>query len=135
MEALVAEQSLMTCRFLKVKVLPMATRFSAWVLPSPRKEWADAMLNEVAYLESKRQVLRWVAGSVLSAVKIRTSYEMERTFMNRGLFKNLVVLGMVMILAMTGLYAIQKPYQRERIRLVILEHVEGSSTQPTQSGR
>ncbi|AHX16172.1 hypothetical protein CH75_05920 [Dyella jiangningensis] len=135
MEAIVAEQSLMTRIFLEAKVLPLATHFAMWVLPAHRKEWAEAMLNEVAYFESKRHVLRWITGSVLSAVKARASYEMERTFMSRGILRKLLVLGSVMILTVAGLYAIQKPYQRERIRLVILQHIEGSSTQAARSGR
>jgi hypothetical protein len=93
------------------------------------------MLNEVAYVQSKRHMLRWIAGCVLSAVKARASYEIERTFMSRGILKKTLVFGSIMILAMVGLYAVQKPYQRERIKLVILQHVEDSSKQPAQSGR
>lgn len=135
MAPLVAEQSLMARNVLKAKVLPTATRFATWVLPSHRKEWAGAMLNEVAYVESSRDVLRWIAGSVLSAMKVRISYEMERTLMSRGILKTFVALGVVMVITMVGVYAIQKPYQRERIKLVILQHVERSSTRPAQSGR
>jgi len=135
MATFVAEQSLMASDFLKTKVLPTATRFATWVLPSHRKEWAGAMLNEVAYVDSSRQVLRWIAGSVLSAMKARVSFEMERTFMNRGILKTCFTLGAVIAVTMIGVYAVQKPYQRERIRLVILQHVEGSSTPPARSGR
>jgi hypothetical protein len=40
-----------------------------------------------------------------------------------------------MVVAVGGVYAMQKPYQRERIKLVVLQHLEGSSTQPARSGR
>jgi hypothetical protein len=135
MAALVAEQSLMASNLLKAKVLSIATRFATWVLPLNRKEWAGAMLNEVAYVESSRDVLRWIAGSVLSAMKVRISYEMERAFMSRGILKTFLALGAVMVVTMVGGYAIQKPYQRERIKFVVLQHLEGSSTQPARSGR
>lgn len=135
MAALVAEQSLMKGNFLKAKILPIATRFATWVLPSHRKEWAGAMFNELAYVESSRHMVRWIAGSVLSAIKARTSYEMERTFMSRGILKTFLALGAVMIVTMAGVYAIQKPYQRERIKLVILQHVDGSPTQRVKSVR
>ena len=134
MAAFVAEQSLMASNVLKARVLPTAIRFATWLLPPHRKEWAEAMLNEVAYVES-RHVLRWIAGSVLGAMKTRVSYEMERTFMSRGILKTFLVLGTVMVVTMIGMYAIQKPYQRERIKLVILRHVEGSSTPSARSGR
>lgn len=134
MATLIAEQSLMTSTLLKTKVLRAATRLAAWVLPSHREEWAAAMLNEVAYVGSSRHMLRWIAGAVLSAMKVRVSYEMERTFMSRGILKTFIALGAVVI-TMVGVYAIQKPYQRERIKLVILQHVEGSSTPPARSGR
>jgi beta-lactamase regulating signal transducer with metallopeptidase domain len=134
MATFIAEQSLMASNLPKAKILSIATRFATWVLPSNRKEWAAAMLNEVEYVESQH-MLRWIAGSVLSAVKARVSYEMERTFMSRGILKTFLALCAVMVVAIGGVYAMQKPYQRERIKLVILQHVEGSSTQPARSGR
>jgi hypothetical protein len=134
MATLVAEQSLMASNVL-AKILSIATRFAIWVLPPNRKEWAAAMLNEVEYVESPQHMLRWIAGSVLSAMSVRVSYEMERTFMSRGILKTFLALCAVMVVAMGDVYAMQKPYQRERIKLVILQHVEGSSTQPDRSGR
>lgn len=135
MAVLVAEQSLMAGNVLKAKVLSAATRFATWILPPNRKEWAAAMLNEVEYVESSRRILRWIAGSVLSALRVRVSHEMERAFMSRGILKAFLVFCAVMVAAMGGVYAMQKPYQRERIKLVVLHHVEGSSTQPARSGR
>ena len=129
MAALVAEQGRMASNVLKAKVLPAATHFATWILPSNRKEWAAAMLNEVEYVESTRQMLRWIAGSVLGAMKVRVSYEMERTLMNRGILRSFLALGAVMV----GVYAIQKPYQRERIKLVILQHLEGSSSRQSKA--
>jgi Na+/H+-dicarboxylate symporter len=135
MAALVAEQSLMASNVLKARILSIATCFATWVLPPNRKEWAAAMFNEVEYVESSQHVLRWIAGSVLSAMKVRVSYEMERTFMSRGVLKAFLALCAVMVVAVGGVYAMQKPYQRERIKLVVLQHLEGSSTQPARSGR
>lgn len=55
--------------------------------------------------------------------------------MSRRILRAFLALCAVMVITMVGLYTIQKPYQRERIKLVILQHVEGSSTPTAQSGR
>jgi hypothetical protein len=125
----------MAINVLKVKVLPAATRFATWVLPPHRKEWAEAMLNEVAYVESTRRMLRWMAGCLLSATKARVSYEVEKIFMSRRILRTCLALATVMVVTMVGVYAIQKPYQRERINIFILKHIEGSSMPPAQSGK
>lgn len=120
---------------MKSMVLSCATRFAIWILPPQRKDWAEAMINEAAYIESWQQVLRWIFGSALGAMKARTSYEMERTFMTRGFLKTSLTFSAVIVVALIGVYAIQKPYQRERIKLVILHHIEGSSMAPAGSVR
>lgn len=87
------------------------------IMPAHRKEWAQAMLNELAYIESSRAAMRWVIGSMLFAIKERTTYELEKTFMNNKTFKTALVLIAVSVSAVVGTYAIQKPYQRERIKV------------------
>lgn len=130
MAAIVAEQSLMADGTLKAKVVLAALRFAAWVLPPHRKEWTEAMLNEAAYIESPRHALRWIFGSVLSSMKARASYEMERAFMSHRILKTFITLSVLAVATLIGVYAVQKPYQRERIKLVILHQVEPSSTPP-----
>lgn len=59
-----------------------AVRFATWILPACRKEWAEAMFNETAYIESRRIAWIWVLECTLFAVRERASFELERTFMD-----------------------------------------------------
>jgi hypothetical protein len=95
------------------------TRVVVWITPSHRKEWARAMLNELAYIESSRAAVRWVIGSMLFAVRERTIYQLEKAFMNNRIFKTALVLVVVAVSGVAGMYAIQKPYQRERIKIEV----------------
>lgn len=92
-------------------------RVAIWITPAHRKEWAQAMLNELAYIESSRAATRWVIGSMLFAIKERTTYELEKAFMNNRTFKTALVLVAVAVGSVAGMYALQKPYQRERIKI------------------
>jgi len=93
------------------------TRVVVWITPPHRKEWARAMLNELAYVESSRAAVRWVIGSMLFAVRERTIYQLENAFMNNRIFKTALVLVAVAVCSVAGMYAIQKPYQKERIKV------------------
>jgi hypothetical protein len=92
-------------------------RLVIWITPSHRKEWARAMLNELAYIESSRAAVRWVIGSMLLAVRERAIYQLEKVFMNYRVFKTALVLVAVAVSGVAGVYAIQKPYQQERIKI------------------
>lgn len=61
---------------------PAAYRLVASVLPPNRKDWADAMFNEVDYVGSRSAALQWVLGCACAAVSARLTYEVER-LMNR----------------------------------------------------
>lgn len=114
-------------------ILTTAVRIAAWILPQRRKDWAEAMLNEIVYVRSRRIALRWAIGSTLCAIKERVFYELEKIFMRREILRVLLGLSAVFVVAMIGMYAIQKPYQRERIKLAILHAAETSSTDHTEA--
>ncbi|MFK2889911.1 hypothetical protein [Dyella flagellata] len=99
--------------------LPAAVRFVTWILPPHRRDWAEAMLNEMAYAGSHRAALLWVLGCTLFAIRARTAYELERTFMSRRILRALLGISAASVIAVVGVYAIQKPYQRERILLYV----------------
>lgn len=100
--------------------LAIAIRFASWVLPPHRKDWAAAMLNEMAYARSRRSALLWALGCALSAIRERGVYEFMRTFTSRRIFKTLFGISALTVIAVAGVYATQKPYQRERILLYVL---------------
>ena len=103
-------------RFVGLITMAMA-RVVVWITPTHRKEWARAMLNELAYIESSGAAMRWAIGSVLFAVRERTIYQLEKTFMNHRIFKTALVLVAVAVSGVAGIYAMQKPYQQERIKI------------------
>lgn len=94
-------------------------RFAARILPHHRREWAEAALNEVAYIGSRRAALSWALGCMLFALKERSSYESARALSPRLILKALLGVSAALLIAVTGVYAIQKPYQRERILLLV----------------
>lgn len=102
------------------KILTAATRLAALLLPPHRKDWAQAIFNEMAYIESRPAALRWALGAVLFAIKERASYELLSLLRPREPHKALVALSLATALTVTGMYAVQKPYQRERILLLVL---------------
>jgi hypothetical protein len=100
-------------------------RIVIWITPQHRKEWARAMLNELAYIESPRAAGRWMIGSLLFAVRERTIYELEEVLVNNKAFKTALVLVVVAVGAVAGTYAIQKPYQQERIKITLHRWLDG----------
>jgi beta-lactamase regulating signal transducer with metallopeptidase domain len=99
--------------------LPAVYRLVAWLLPAHRKGWAEAMLNELAYFRSHRAAIQWALGCTFVAFRERVTYELEKTFMNRRIFK--VLLGFCAALAVgtIGVYISAKPYQRDRIQITV----------------
>jgi hypothetical protein len=102
------------------KILAAAVRLTTWILPPHRKEWAEAMFNEIDYVESRRAATFWVLGAALFAIRERTSYELVSMLRPREFFKALLGLSLAMVIAVMGVYLMQKPYQRERILLLVL---------------
>jgi hypothetical protein len=92
-------------------------RLVTWIMPPNRKGWTLAILNELYFIEPRRAVLRWMIGSTLVAIKERTTYELENASMNMIRTSLIVVAMAVGIVA--GTYAIQKPYQQERIKFAL----------------
>ncbi len=108
------------------KVRIVLVRLAGGILPSHHKDWADAMFNEMAYIPSRRTALLWALGGAWFAIRLRASYEFGRTLKSRGA-QALLGLVAAAVIAALGVYGIQKPYQRERIR-VALFHGGGGST-------
>ena len=96
-----------------------AHRLAVWLLPPHRKEWGEAMLNEVAYIRSRSAASRWVLGCVLTAVGERVAFELGRTFMTRRIFNVMLGLFAVLVIGAVGTYIDAKPYQRERIWITV----------------
>lgn len=99
-----------------------AIRFATWIMPAHRKDWADAMLNEMAYVPSRRAAWHWLLGCTLFAIRERVTYELVRVFMPNGILKTFFTLSAVATIAVIGIYAMQKPYQRERILITLFHH-------------
>ena len=100
-------------------VIRLLSRLVLWIVPSHRKDWAQAMLNECAYIESRRKAARWIAESTLFAIKERSIYQLRKASMNIGAFKAALVLIALAVSFVAGVYAIQKPYQQERIKIAL----------------
>lgn len=88
------------------------------ILPPHHQDWAEAMFNEMAYIPRRGAALRWALGSAWCAIRLRVSYEFGQAARSRGAR---VLLGLVAatVIAALGVYGIQKPYQRERIRAAL----------------
>ena len=78
------------------------------------------MFNEIAYIESRRAATFWVLGAALFAIRERASYELVSMLRPRDVLKALLTLSLVMVITAMGVYIMQKPYQRERILLLVL---------------
>lgn len=103
----------------------LAYRVISWMLPPHRKHWAEVMLNESDYFESRRAAHRWILGCVLAAAKARVTFELERTLMPRKLLKVMGWACAAMAIGAMGVYISAKPYQRERI-WITLRHAVSS---------
>ena len=114
--------------------LPTALiQFATRMLPEHRREWAEAALNEVAYIGSRRAALSWALGCMFFALKERSSYEFGRALSTYPIFKALARASAVLAIALVGVYAIQKPYQRERILLTVFHGCQKSGCPPHSS--
>lgn len=98
-------------------------------MPPQRQDWAQAMLNECAYIESRREAVRWAVESLLFAIAERSTHELERALMNIKALKTALVIALVLnmtaVSAVAGIYSIQKPYQQERIKFALCRYLDG----------
>ncbi|QRN54295.1 hypothetical protein [Dyella caseinilytica] len=123
MAIVVAGASLMANGDVKSAILTAAVRFATWILPPHRKDWARAMLNEMAYVGSRRAAWCWMLGCTLFAIRERASFELMRPFTARRMLKVFIGLSAASVIGMVGVYTIQKPYQRERILITVFHRV------------
>lgn len=107
-----------------IRFISAVARLATWIMPSHRKDWVQAILNECAYIESRREAFRWIVESTLFAIKERTTHELEKAFMNIRAFKAAVVVIAAAGSMIAGIYAIQKPFQQERIKFSVCQFVD-----------
>jgi hypothetical protein len=91
------------------------------------------MLNERAYITSRRVALQWALGCALTAVRERVTYELERTLMSRRI-KVLFGLGAALVMGAIGIYIDAKPYQRERIWMALRQATHSEQRQDLGRG-
>lgn len=135
MAAVVAGAGLMTNGNMRSTGPTVAVRLATWILPPHRKDWAEAMLNEIAYVRSHRVAWYWVFGCTLFAIRARASYELQRAFMTHRVLKTLLGLSAALVIAVIGVYTIQKPYQRERILKTVFHGAGASATHYIGTGQ
>jgi hypothetical protein len=109
----------MSKRFDRLIGATTIVRLVAWIMPPHRKEWAQAIVNELAYIETRRAAVRWMIGTTLLAIRERSNYELENASMNTKIIKTALILLAVGAGIVGGTYAIQKPYQQERIKATV----------------
>jgi hypothetical protein len=113
----------------------MAYRLVALVLPPHRKDWADAMLNESDYIKSRWAALQWALGCTCAALRVRVTYELERTFMTRRILKVPFYLAAVFAIGAIGIYIDAKPYQRDRMWETLHQVVYSDNTPRVDRGK
>lgn len=113
-----------------IRFISAVARLAIWIMPSHRKDWAQAMLNEYAYIESRREAFRWIVESTLFAIKERTTHELEKASMKVRTFKAALVLIAAAASVVAGTYAIQKPYQQERIKFALCQSLDAKCELP-----
>lgn len=84
----------MTSAFLQALHRALA-RLATWIMPSHREDWVQAILNECAYIESRREAFKAAVVVIAAAGSM-----------------------------IAGTYAIQKPYQQERIKFSVCQFVD-----------
>ena len=96
-------------------------RLSAWLLPSERSDWGAAMVADLHYIDGEVRAVWWSVGCVFASGKTAAlcwiSTEKWRLGMRRSIGNTLAGVTIFAVAAVSGTYAIQKPYQRERIAI------------------
>lgn len=103
-------------------------RLVTWIMPPHRKGWAHAMLNELAYIKTRRAAVLWIIGSMLFVIKERTNYELEKASMNMKIARTALIIIAMAVGVVAGTYAIQKPYQQERIKFALHRLLDAQQT-------
>jgi len=106
-----------------------AHRLVTWLLPPHRKEWADAMFNETAYIESRREAVQWILGCTFIALRERLVYQWGIGIMRRRALQVLLGASAVLVLGAVGIYAVSKPYQRDRIWITLRHAMHSGESQ------
>lgn len=101
-------------------------RLVTWIMPPHRKGWAHAILNELAYVDTRRAAARWVIGTILFAIGERIHYGLENASMN--IIRTSLILIAMAVGVVAGTYAIQKPYQQERIKFALHRLLDATQT-------
>lgn len=111
-----------------IRFISAVGRLATWIMPSHRKEWAQAMLNELAYIESRPAAVRWILECTLFAIRERTTYQLKEASMNIRTLKTALVLVAVAVSVVAGGYAVQKPYQQDRIKFTLHRWLDSRQT-------
>jgi hypothetical protein len=104
-------------------------RLAVWLLPPHRKEWGAAMFNELEFLPSRAAAARWALGCTLTSVRERLVFELGWTNMTRRILKFTAAAGILLVTFLAGVYIIAKPYQRERIQIMVRHALSPDSSQ------
>jgi hypothetical protein len=95
-------------------------RLAANLLPRGRSDWGRAMMAEVHHIESERDAIFWAFGCLGASGKTRIStwISMNRRMEMRGkVIRSLVGIMALALVSTAGVYAVQKPYQKDRIAI------------------
>jgi len=91
------------------------------------------MLNELAYIKSRKAAALWLFGCFVAALRERAIFELRRTFMTRRIVKVAAALLAVLVFGAIGTYMNSKPYQRERIWITVHDFIHpGGAKKPVQ---
>lgn len=103
-------------------------RLSAWLLPPHRQDWAEAMINELDAIGSRRAAIGWILGCVCTALRERVIFEITGSYpMRRKIFRLSIALAAMLILGIAGVIIGSKPYQRERLRIEMCRMITTSA--------
>jgi hypothetical protein len=92
----------------KWRAAALLLRCLALLLPPTREQWAEAMINEMEGINSRRAAIDWAMGCLFVALRERVLSEAGRSLMRRRV---------LLFLTCAGIYATAKPYQRVRMQL------------------
>jgi hypothetical protein len=109
---------------------PVSHRLVAWILPAHRKEWADAMLHEAAYITPRRSAIAWVLSCTCAALGERFNYELEQMTMKRRILLAVAAFGSVLLASSIFVYVSAKPYQRDRLWISLQQAVHSDAGEP-----
>lgn len=96
-------------------------RLAARLLPRDREDWGKAMMAEVQHIGKERDAVFWAFGCLGASGKTRISSWILMNNRRMDMREKVIwSLGGIMALALVsaaGVYAVQKPYQKDRIAI------------------